>query len=363
MNKLLSLCVAFMLALVTADVLSVPAHTCNGQPLVWSSDTLNFKVPSRHYPQDSIQYHNLNLALSHFNRNPSNFRISTSYEARTRKNTGMNGNGVNEILFSSLDGDAIGRELKIFSCSEGLIESDVILATAPDWTTSSSALRYLEYGGDHENAVGVLLHEFGHAAGVGHTVDSMSNMGSAHYFYRNGSTIYEGVGEDLSVSLRSLYGNGESSKQDLAVSHYRYVGNDGEYALVGFTRILEGGTEPFSVISGGMPVYHLVRGEAYDLEFTYENMGQNSAFVSVEFYLSSNNYISPGDRLIARFEGLHIGPNIVFTKKYNITLPMNAHGRMHLGVIVNREMAEINGSKESTLANNRTFHQILVVDE
>lgn len=367
MTKITILVFASLLISLAAAQAKAVHYVCNkGKTIIkWPVNEVTMYINTNQV-FGQINPYTLNIAVDRFNENPSKFKIKPVYTA----NIAIQGAGVNELLLAYGDNRPYaGLTYNRFSCKKGIYESDILINASLPWKYSEKRKDFAIYGGSNVSSTSVLIHELGHVAGLLDVHDRMSNMGMSTYVTVNGSEMREYVGEDLADDLSDIYGDSAEEVQDLAVSHWRYAGKtyndywDVYHAYHEFTEI----TADNNFIPQGsrdyVPSFELRRGKTYDVEFTYENNGQNSATVDVKFYLSPNDFISVNDREIRKYSDIVIDPNSVYTKKISVKIPSDAPlGGGYLGVIVNPDNEKINGKKELTLSNNKSFFPLFVVD-
>ena len=109
-----------------------------------------------------------------------------------------------------------------------------------------------------------------------------------------------------------------------------------------------------SVAHDGQRSYVVPPGETVRVEFTFENNGESyQAGVAVGYYVSTNNFISTGDRLIGT-SSVSMGRADVFTRYDLVTIPLdlNVGQDYYLGVIV-----DYTGTvTETAEVNNQAYH-------
>ena len=108
----------------------------------------------------------------------------------------------------------------------------------------------------------------------------------------------------------------------------------------------------------GEPRYNVNKGQQYLVEFSYENNGESYQTTEVGYFISTNDYISTGDRRIGGRNGMGLGRNTVFTFQAPVTIPADlVSGQTYwLGVIIDEDST----LSEVTETNNRTYISIRV---
>jgi hypothetical protein len=118
------------------------------------------------------------------------------------------------------------------------------------------------------------------------------------HIHANGSTARSYLGEDAANGAVYLYGTTTAVAEDLALTHWKYLGTSGEYSTHQKTRVYTntGGSLPTFTVSGETG-YYVSKGQVVRFELTYENNGKNTQSSSdVRYYVSTNDTISTGTR-------------------------------------------------------------------
>lgn len=299
----------------------------------------------------------LGTVTSRIYNNPSNFWFTQTYGDTS---VAFN-NGQNEVWFSSNSDHSPAVTYTWTSWWSGdLIEADVVFFNGIAYTTSMNKTSLWSYGGASRPFQTTAMHEYGHAAGLGHENDEYNIMGRDWtHIHLNGSTARSYLGEDAADGLVSLYGAVSSGFEDLSMSHWKWTGESGEYSVHGLTKMYSNSTGSELSFSNfnGQRRYNVSRGSTYRVEFTFENNGRSTQTPSVGFYISTNNIISTADTLV-RTVTPTIGRGNVQTTWYTVTIPSNltSGSTYYLGAIIDRtgSIAEVDES------NNAAYHIIRI---
>lgn len=339
---------------------------CNGdsgKKLRWGGNSTSARINTISYPAGSV-LQSAQRGVNITNTNPSPFNINHSTESG-----GVgSGNGQNEIYAESISPPGVARMRYhcywLFGWHYGLDEVDIVLdSTGRSWTTSQNkSANYVYTAGASRPIDAVIVHEAGHYLGLMHVNWEYNVMGDSwRHHHTNGGTAKTYFGEDASHGSRVLYGAQGSTFNDVSASHWRRTGASGEYSSHGRVRIRNSAnTSTLPGISiGGEPGYRVNRGGNVRPEFTIENNGKQShPDVSFGMYVSTNDYISYGDRRIGGGTFGNIHPANVLTTTISVTIPsdLNAGQNYWLGIIVDEDndINEISGS------NNRAYIPIRV---
>ena len=235
-------------------------------------------------------------------------------------------NGRNEVYFDDDDADDfLARTMSRYDCDAGeKVESDIAFNTG--YVFSTSEYDYSNPTGSPYNMEGVALHEFGHVLGLGHEDDLMATMNSLYPlsgpfgFYKE----WEPFGDDL-LGTRYLYPD-STTETDLAASPLQRTGA-GQSGLV---------DSPASASPGS----------SVTIEFTFSNVGTTKQTFDIGFYLSTNDYISTGDRLLGTNVDAWGDPGFTGTFSRTVTIPSDiAPGTYYLGFRLDdhNEVPETNG--------------------
>ena len=367
---------ALILGACIAIAVAAPAQayryrTCNGIPLKLTSNNLVVHSANNSFPA-GYWLTGLDNAVSQFNKNPSNF-----YYTRVTDfgGVGLN-NGESEIWGSTnasiLQGfPAIAYSYWqcywVFGTTAYMTEGDVIfdynntVADPFEWTVTRSKTALFNYTGTGRLLQGTAIHEFGHALGLLHVNTTYNVMGSDFsHVHTNGSVTDGYIGENAGDGTVFLYGLWASGPQDVAVEHWRYLGASGEYSTHARVRLYNsvGALLPSFTVNGEGG-YVVRRGQVVRAEFTYENVGRATVFsIPVYYYISTNDIISTGDRLIGSV-AMSLARDVVFDYNQPLTIPANLalNTNYWLGAVVNPTASVA----ESDRSNNASYIPIRVV--
>ena len=241
-------------------------------------------------------------------------------------------------------------------------EADVIFDyNAPfQWTADELKSSIIRYGGTRRQLQSTGVHEFGHALGLLHVNTEYNIMGADfEHIWANGSAARGYLGEDASDGTVFLYGLWSSNYQDVGVSHWKYSTASGEYSRHVKTSIYNttGALLP-TVSVNGETGYLVNRGQAVQVEFTYENNGKNTQTMNTGWYVSTNDVISTSDRLIATNTGMTLSRDNVLTLRRTVTIPSDlvAGANYWSGTIVDKDLTVA----DSVRSNNATYIPIRV---
>ncbi|RJP26520.1 MAG: hypothetical protein C4527_15280 [Candidatus Omnitrophota bacterium] len=345
-NMVLKLMMVFLL--LTAWIVP-PSHAftyweCLNQKLKWDSNTVRMRASSVSFPIGQTQTNALASVIANLNLNPSKFDFNLTYNDDHLRR----GNGENETWFSS-DPSALNGapaitwywydcvDYWIFGTDVEMNEADVVFDVNRTWTFGTNKYAMWNYGGGARPFRTTAIHELGHALALAHTATSYNIMGEDWtHIHANGDSGNAYFGEDASNGAVFLYGADSTAREDLSVTHWRWTGHSGEYSTHSRTRIFNNtGSELAKVAGETEPRYYVDNGQTIQVEFTYENNGTNSHTVNIQFYLSTNDYISTMDRLL-QTQGVTLGRNDVWTTTHTVTLPndLTPNQDYYIGVIV-----------------------------
>jgi hypothetical protein len=258
-------------------------------------------------------------------KNSSKFGI---YTAADDDNVTSINNGENELTYTySFTGTCGataggGCTFATYDTTTGLrSETDVFMDGNLTWENALKASDTWSYNGAYRPAVTTLLHEFGHAMGLGHENRYYNMMGDDWQVMTvNGNAYTSALGEDAATGLRSLYGSA-TGYEDLAVSHWRYSAASGEYSTHARNRITDSaGTELPVSWNGLIPTYTVTKGAIGKVEITLENNGAASQTTYVRTYLSSDSTITTADTTLASYIQIFT-PDTPYTAYYQVTWP------------------------------------------
>jgi hypothetical protein len=304
-------------------------QTCDGKRIRYGNQWTNMYISTTSFPAGSSWDARLQNAMWHWN----NVKGSTwdFYVRRDTDGTHNRSNGRNEIYFdSSLSGSILAVTRKRYHCywafgwRYGIDETDIGFNSNRSWTTGD--LNYSNLGSP-SSFEGVALHELGHALGLNHEDRWMATMNS---YYPNSGTIgrrkeWDPLPDDR-AGVRFLYPDG-TSERDVGASAFRRTGS-GTSGLVTSTTVAN-------------------RGANATIQMTFHNLSTSRQTFNIGFYLSSNDYISTGDRLLGSNTGAWADPGVSHTFSRTVRIPTDiSPGRYWVGVIVDYD-GRLSESNES----------------
>lgn len=331
----------------------------NGDKIYWRDTSQKMRMSEVSFPEGSIWSEAFEEAIARWYDNPSPFYFFTAYGEGSVDVD----NSQNEVWFSD-DADILGRGddrapaiTLTWSRGTRLTAADIVFDVEFDFTVSDSPSRSLAYTGSERTFVTTCLHELGHALGLDHENDEYSQMGESWtHVSRNGDTLHFYPGEDACDGAVFLYGTVNSGYEDVSVTHWKYLGRDGEYSTHQRTKVYDSSGNALTVHSGTEddPAYEVTNGQVVKPEFTFENNGRSTQSPTVGWYLSSNNTISTLDTLLGTSVPT-ISRNDVFTTTKSITLPSTlTRGSYYwLGVVIDKD-DDISERNESNNASHIT---------
>ncbi len=344
--------------------------TCDGNKIDWQSNTKTLRAHTESFEQDAMRGA-LERQITRFNFNPSKFRLSLALN----DNSVAFANDQNEIWFS-FEQDTLKKRPGVtkmrYKCTHfksEMLEADVVLQgdfSLINWTYTDDRASLSVYGGDNRALRTTIMHEFGHVMGLLHTIETYGVMGnSSRHNNTNGNRARTYLGEDGSSGAVKLYGTASSHIQDVGVSHWKFeaAGDDpfDDYSQHTRTRVydLDDNAIEDRESKQGERHYEVKKGQSIQVEFTYENNGQDEQNVKAAYYLSGNNKITTGDLFLGE-RSFTLSRNTAFTKKKTVNIPAWVpSGFYFVGVIIDYD----NGLSETTGSNNATYIGIKVLKE
>lgn len=319
--------------------------SCNGSKLDWDGSSINFKISTYSYPAGGSYNTVIRRAGQSWNNIPSNFTMSFTDEYRTSTTFG---NNISEIAYgypSGMDG-AIGLTRHstgtcggFYTINYEIDEADIHMSsqTTDGWRTythSSAEDEALRVNGINFEAT--MLHELGHAVGLGHESRSNSVMAVGSSPYRTQGSVVLPFRDDM---LGFQYLNGASgTKVDIGGRTYTFTSSNGSAGAEAVVTPLNSFSTNYSV------------GDTISVTHGIENLGTapiTTAF-KVKWYLSTNDYISTYDKQLPVYATWgRLTARGTYT--HSNTIPDVPAGHYYIGYLVDAD----NAVAEFTSSNNR----------
>ena len=359
--KILAVVLASMLPMTSFGASWLECDGDSGKKIRWGGNSTTARI-------NTISFSGSNLTavqrgINATNLNPSPFAIN-----QTTETGGVgSGNGQNEVYANSISPP--GRARMRYHCywffgwHYGLDEVDIELdSSGRSWTSSTAKSSNFAYTGGALPIDAVINHEAGHYLGLMHVNWEYNVMGDSwRHHHANGGTARTYFGEDASHGSRTLYGNQSGGFEDVSVSHWRRTGASGEYSS--HSRVRVRNSSNTSTLSGitinSEPGYRVTRGTTVRPEFTIENNGKNTQYnVTYGIYISTNDYISYGDRRLGggTFGSIHPADVATLTLPVYIPTDLNAGQNYWIGLIIDEDndISEVSGT------NNRAYTPVRI---
>lgn len=342
----ITVAIAAIGALVTFATSGAQAYswrTCDGDRLRWNRQWTNMYISTTSFPPSSTWDARLQNAMWHWN-NAAGSRFAY-YFGRDTDGSHRSGNGRNEVyLDSGLAWTTLGVTRTRYHCywffgwHHGIDETDVGFNSDRTWNLG--IFDYVDDLGGVINFESVALHELGHALGLLHENRWMATMNASYPNSGPLGTIreWDPLADDRN-GVRFLYPT-NTNETDIAGSVFRRTGS-GTSDLVGSTP----STVPGSTVTIG---------------FTFSNLSTERVTFDIDFYLSTNDYISTFDRLIGTNNGAWADPGATGTYSRTLYIPSDiAPGTYWIGFLVDSD----SGLAEANEVNNRmAMPRVLRVD-
>ncbi|MBY0422376.1 MAG: hypothetical protein K2Q06_08740 [Parvularculaceae bacterium] len=304
-------------------------------------------------------------AFVKMNDHPGNYRLDMSVDTFHVSP----GNGESEMWFSADalwngDGSAMAHYYDIcvwfFYEFYYVNEVDVIIDSRVPYTFSESKRDLWFYDTDRDGDgdldggrpfAPIVIHEMSHGLGFTHNDYNYNVMGEDFtHLHVNGPNARGYVGEDLAAGIVHLYGL-KARYEDVAVSHWRYVGSDGEYSMHGKNEIIAFPVGTRRVVEGEEH-FDVAPNQFIVARFTFENLGLTCQNMTIGYYVSTNASISMSDRRIGGATR-RVCPNAPDTRGALLRLPadLSRDRPLWLGAIVNEDGAILETSRQ----NNATY--------
>jgi hypothetical protein len=279
-------------------------------------------ISTTSFPAGSVWDARLQNAMWHWNNvKGSGFNF---FVGRDTDGTHRSGNGVNEVYLGSEPGSALAVTITRYHCywlfgwHHGIDETDIAFRSGLAWSTTP--LNYANLGS--LKIEGVALHELGHALGLGHESRWLATMNPT---YPAGGTLgwakeWDPLPDDRQGE-RFLYRD-STTERDVAGSAFK--------------------SPPPGLVSSPASAN---RGSYVTIQWTFGNLGTSTQSFNVGFYLSTNDIISTGDRLLGTNFGAWGSPGFIGTFSRTLYIPTSvAPGVYYLGFLLdnNSALAEAN---------------------
>lgn len=286
-RKMLALC---FVVTAMSMLLTLPAaaftylQTCNGSGIRWKHNTPTFRFSRNDFPAGSDWARALEYASGAWNAHApgSYWYIHSAYSTSV---IGMSGDGYNDVRIASSGqwhwpGHAAVTLHQRTTCyafptaGSHYTEADILINPSETFDLSHKPLPsdYMK------NATLLLLHEFGHAAGLGHEDDVLATMNSGWPGPVGGPIGAQNdvhpLGDDVR-GMRNAYGT-QYTTRDVAASAVRLVSP-------GTSRTIPA---PKSTD----------RNKTVSFDFTILNRGTTDETIPVYFYLSPTRTVDPATR-------------------------------------------------------------------
>lgn len=366
MKARLTLAAAALACLAASPAFAFRTNGCYNTAIKWNTNNPQFFASSVSFPTGYWR-DGLNRTIALFNQNPTPFFFTMNTDTN---GLGLN-NGQNET-WGSTDASILQGApaiaywwdtcFQIFGVTVAQRnESDVIFDyNSPfQWTADEVKSSLIMYTGTRRQLQGTGIHEFGHASGLLHVNTEYNVMGADfEHMWANGASVHGYLGEDAADGLVSMYGPWSVSWQDLGVAHWKYAFASGEYSRHAKTGVFTsaGGALP-TVSVNGETGYRVSKGQVVQVEFSFENNGRDSQTATTGYYVSTNDIISTGDRLLAT-TGMTLSRGDVMTYRRTLTIPSDLVSGTNywIGAIVDYN----NAIADSVRSNNATYIPIRV---
>lgn len=315
---------------------------CSGNKIKWNDRRADMFISTTSMPAGSAWDVDLQNAMFHWNQvGGANFNF---FVGRDTDGSHNDDNGTTEIYFDGAEasGSTLAVTHKRYHCywffghHQGIDEADIAFNTNAGWNTGAFNYANLNSPFHFET---VALHELGHVLGLSHEDDVMATLNT---FYADGGP--QGSAKqvlplpDDHGGVRALYPDG-SSQSDVTSAAMKRTGA-GTSGLI---------NSPASA----------ARGSSVTIEFTFGNNGTAAASFNIGFFLSTNDIISTGDRLLGTNFGASAGPGALGTFSRTLTIPADvAPGTYFLGFLIDSGGTVVEGNESN---NNQPMPRSITI--
>lgn len=312
-----------MLVLASTVPLSVDAYEMTNAVHTGTTHTLYVNPDVSASMPDHFDV--LEIAESKLNANASALRFSL---VNDNDNFSTLGNGESEVDFTSNNTKLCGSIACVTRWSSGgvLTETDAYFDIDYAWALDDAKANSVAYAtGEKRPLLNTAMHEFSHTLGVKHEGDYFQVMGNAwNVVSTNGDYTETVLSEDTTKGLIDTYGLRASGLEDLSVYHWEHAGSTNGYSNHARTPIKNSNGTLKTEVAGSTvpdePAYEVTAGETIRVRQTAENRGKTTQNRKIRWYVSTNEFISSGDTLIAT-SNITLGVNTPYTWDRTVTLP------------------------------------------
>jgi len=311
-----------VLSVFSLKVNAAAYSTCGSNIQKWRTDYATLHLNSHTMPIGGVWDLKTREIINQWNNDGSKFEFRIAQDTDTTYNKT---NGKTEIIIAKLsgsDGAFLGATYKRSVCFTGwvnvwgIVEADIVMNSNYPWTSAP-----YEGEADAYSFGLVMNHELGHALGLNHISIGLE-PNTMYPNYPNGGPVghYNQATPlaDDRLGLRILYPK-NSTVTDVAVSRYK-----------------KGTAFNNSVLNmSDQKVSSLLTGFPYKIEYTALNLGTQEENVTINFYISSNSYISHSDTYIGK-ETFNLRESDVKNGSHEFTVPTNLASRNYfIGYSIN----------------------------
>ena len=309
-----------LVAAITVLSWSRSAGAWEGGP-TWDTTRVTMRAARVSFPAGSGWRTSVGTVANRFDENPSEFQITQTFD-----DTDVDfDNGQNEVWWSGNAAYAPATTFPSYDWWTGhIVEKDIAIYVGEPLTTMMNKTSLSAFGGPSHPFETLLLHEYGHVAGLHHESDEYNIMGDDrnHLHTGPGQTVRSYLGEDAADGLIALYGRRSTAfVEDVSVSIFKYAGEDDGYSTHTLCQMYNSrGIELPSIPYNGQRAYRVSAGQQVGFELTLENNGETTRTGSLGFYVASDGTVDTADTHVASTRFSLTRDNVV-TQIVTITLP------------------------------------------